>query len=120
MPYPNKKELRRIRKHARRDLTNKEQAKVRRVVEQAIYLLRAMTSGQGDASIQVFDCGAGGGWESGAWTCDWLRDGMIGKSGLQYTPEDLRDSLMGLLAADHWAIAKDVLRSLEHGDWSGK
>jgi len=117
MLYPGEKELRRIRKRVYRDLTKKEQARIREVVEQTICLLRAMACGQGDASIQVSDGGSGGGWQWGRWTCDWLRDGVTGKSGSLYSPEDFRDSLMEMLAKDQWQIAKLLLGGLARGDW---
>lgn len=117
MPVPSEKELRAIRKRVTRDLTKKEQKKVRKVVEQTICLLRAMAGGQGDAHIKIADAGAGGGWQYGSWFCDWLRDGMTGESGSLYSARDLRDSLMDLLAMDNWRIAKYVLGSLSRDDW---
>lgn len=112
----NKKELRAIRKRVLRNLTKPEQKKVRKVVEQTICLLRAMACGQGDACIEVADAGAGGGWQWGKWTCDWLRDGILGKSGSQYSPTALRDSIMAMLAENHWMLGKHVLR----GKWRYK
>ncbi len=117
MSVPSEKELRAIRKRVFRDLTKKEQKRVRRVVEQTICLLRAMAGGQGDARIEIADAGAGGGWQRGKWMCDWLRDGLLAESGSQYSPKDFRDSLMNLLAQDNWRIAKYVLGSLDRDDW---
>ena len=110
MPAVSKKELRAIRKRVRRNLTKKEQKKVRKIVEQTICLLRAMACGQGDARIEVADAGAGGGWQWGKWMCDWLRDGITGKSGSQYRPTAFRDSIMILFAENLWMLGKHVLR----------
>ena len=96
----------------------KERKRIKKAVRETIWLLRAMTEGQGSAGIEVFDTGAGGGFSHGSLFVDWLRDGRMCKIKV-YSQEEFIDAIMKMLDEVHdGLIIKSFsrLRKMED-DW---
>ena len=58
-------------------LTMLKRKRSERIIEDTILLLYALTEGQRSAQIEIFDAGAGGGFQSGHLLVDHMRDGKL-------------------------------------------
>ena len=83
------------------------------IVENTILLLKALSEGQGFASIEVFDVGAGGGFSSGKVFIEHLRDGKSIDRTVYESPIQLKELIIKALESDN-GLPKDILL---HADW---
>ena len=75
--------------------------KIEKDIESTKQLLRFMTGGQGYAEINLFDAGAGGGFNDAHVNVNLERDGLILNQSV-YTAEDLK--ILMLVAVKHMEI----------------
>ena len=82
---------------------------IEKVVEDTILLLKALTRGEGIASIEVFDVGVGGGFENGKLHIERLRDGKSIDRTIRDGPQSLKRLILDALFLGDYSCPGTVL-----------